>query len=214
MPGMDGLEATEAIRVWEKGKRRVPIIAMTAHAMKGDRERCLAGGMDGYLAKPIDGRELIALVEDLASGSASPEADAASPPAPPPASEGAPPAGVFDPELALRRCFSNPDMLRDMVQCYFDEADSLLKQMRRARARRLGGPRLPGAPAQGDRCLPRRRTGHESRSPHRALGDRRRPTGRSRKGPRGAGPAVPALEGGSRRGTTGEGRGTSVVSCK
>ena len=68
MPGMDGLEATATIRARENGSRRVPIIAMTAHAMKGDRERCLAVGMDGYLAKPINGHEMIALVEALAAG--------------------------------------------------------------------------------------------------------------------------------------------------
>ena len=72
MPGMGGLEATQAIRVWEGGQRRVPIIAMTAHAMKGDRERCLAAGMDGYLSKPINGHEMIALVESLAGKSGEP----------------------------------------------------------------------------------------------------------------------------------------------
>jgi two-component system sensor histidine kinase/response regulator len=59
MPEMDGLEATRAIRARE-GQRggHIPIVAMTAHAMKGDRERCLEAGMDGYVAKPIRAKEL------------------------------------------------------------------------------------------------------------------------------------------------------------
>jgi two-component system sensor histidine kinase/response regulator len=64
MPEMDGFETTAAIRESEKFTgRHIPIIAMTAHAMKGDKERCLASGMDGYLSKPIRGRDLFDIIE-------------------------------------------------------------------------------------------------------------------------------------------------------
>jgi len=63
MPVMDGYETTRRIRAEERGARRLPIVAMTANAMAGDRERCLESGMDDYLAKPISGERLWATVE-------------------------------------------------------------------------------------------------------------------------------------------------------
>src|SRR5262249_48895692 len=64
MPGMDGFETTARVRHQELATgTHTPIAAMTANAMRGDRERCLAAGMDGYLAKPIRKHELLELVE-------------------------------------------------------------------------------------------------------------------------------------------------------
>jgi two-component system sensor histidine kinase/response regulator len=68
MPDMDGLETTAIIREREKSAgARTPIVALTAHTMKGDRERCMAVGMDNYVTKPVDPRELIEVVERVAS---------------------------------------------------------------------------------------------------------------------------------------------------
>jgi CheY-like chemotaxis protein len=62
---MDGFEATDAIRAKEESSgEHVPIVALTAHAMKGDREKCLAARMDGYLSKPIRPQELDEVLEE------------------------------------------------------------------------------------------------------------------------------------------------------
>jgi CheY-like chemotaxis protein len=70
MPDMDGLQATGVIREREKGTgRHTPIIALTAHAMKGDRERCLGAGMDNYITKPINSAELMAVLQSAVAAS-------------------------------------------------------------------------------------------------------------------------------------------------
>ena len=131
MPGMNGLEAAAAIRKRETGGRRVPIIAMTAHAMRGDRERCMAAGMDGYLSKPINGPEMIDLVESLARGSRSEADDALASSGPATVSPQAA-AVVFNPDEALAHCCDSGDMVREMIECFNTDAEDLFPRMRAA----------------------------------------------------------------------------------
>jgi CheY-like chemotaxis protein len=68
MPDMDGLQASTRIREIEKGRGTyTPILALTAHTMKGDRERCLAAGMDQFINKPIDAERFVEVVEAAAA---------------------------------------------------------------------------------------------------------------------------------------------------
>src|SRR5262249_4603239 len=93
MPEMDGFQATRLIRQREAERgRRTPILAMTAYAMKGDRERCLAAGMDGYVSKPIRARELF---EAIAAAVGTPD--------PQPRSASLTPGEAPDWEAALER---------------------------------------------------------------------------------------------------------------
>ena len=73
MPIMDGFDATKQIRQMEKSSgKHIPIIAMTAHALKGDRQRCLEAGMDDYVSKPIQQAELIEVVEGTTAATREP----------------------------------------------------------------------------------------------------------------------------------------------
>ena len=89
MPEMDGFEATKALRALPKG-RDLPIIAMTAHALSGERERCLAHGMTDYLAKPFKAHELFTLIERVSE----PATATAAPTPPPPTPTSAPPVDL------------------------------------------------------------------------------------------------------------------------
>jgi HPt (histidine-containing phosphotransfer) domain-containing protein len=126
---MDGLEATRTIRLAESGTgRRVPIVALTAHAMKGDREACLAAGMDEYLSKPVRADELIEIVARLTGATARPPQPAAA--AAPQAPLAAEPA--LDAADALARVAGDRQLLGELVDLFQEESPRVLEDMRHA----------------------------------------------------------------------------------
>ena len=125
MPVMDGLAATAAIRERERdGRPRLPIIALTAHALKTDRDRCLAAGMDGYLSKPIRLEELTTAVDSIRRGG---RFDSTVLPAARPAANLA-----FDPVTALRQVGDDPMLLREIIGAFLEEAPRQEADLRRA----------------------------------------------------------------------------------
>ena len=114
MPGKDGLEATSEIRAAEKTTGgHLPIIALTAHAMKGDRERCLDAGMDAYISKPIRSKELFETIETLLSGRATGPTITPSAPSTDDA--------VFNEALLLERTEGSAEVCDLLVQTFIKE---------------------------------------------------------------------------------------------
>ena len=128
MPEMDGFEATSAIRDWEKPTgTHTPIIAMTARAMKGDRERCLGAGMDGYISKPVRIQELREVIAQLIGASQS---------APPHRSAKEPEHAVIDQAVLLAGVDGNRQLLRELVRLFLADGPQRLAEIKDAVRRR------------------------------------------------------------------------------
>jgi CheY-like chemotaxis protein/nitrogen-specific signal transduction histidine kinase len=127
MPELDGFEATAAIRAREqRSGAHIPIIAMTAHAMKGDRERCLAAGMDGYVAKPLDPEELFLALKGVAPPSSSVAAEATTVP-----------LTAFDRSAALAR-IGDDELFGRLVELFLDECPKGMLEIARGISQRDG----------------------------------------------------------------------------
>ncbi len=134
MPEMSGLEATEVIRARERATgSHVPIVAMTAHALAGDRERCLRAGMDYYLPKPVRFEALRRVLEELAP--------AGEPEAPAPSASGAPDEG-FDRGRALARAGGDPAVLAELADLFVEQGQETCAALFAALARGDGAAAL------------------------------------------------------------------------
>ena len=120
MPEMDGFEATAAIREWEKTTaQHIPIIATTAHAMKGDRERCLATGMDGYVSKPIRVGDLEeAVTQAMTKGT--------------PGDSGHTDGSIIDEAAVLAGMDGNRRLLRDLARLFMADYPKQLAEIKAA----------------------------------------------------------------------------------
>jgi two-component system sensor histidine kinase/response regulator len=148
MPLMDGLQATSYIRAKEKEQSlapnsspdglapvHIPIVAMTAHAMKGDRERYLAGGMDGYVSKPINSAELEkviqSVVDQFPSRARALAASSSIPRVPSPELTDGNASGIDEAEI-LARFEGDIELLRELAGIFIDECPNYLAAIREA----------------------------------------------------------------------------------
>jgi len=134
MPEMDGFDATEAIRNPASGVRnpRIPVIALTAHAMKGDRERCLAAGMNDYVAKPIHPAELSATIARQMAGRESADLEDTT------TVSRRVPELCFDREALLERLGNDESLIPEILSLFLEEMPNLLNQVKGALADRDG----------------------------------------------------------------------------
>lgn len=130
MPNMDGLEATRAIRTLESKEYHTAIIAVTANAMSGDRERCLESGMDDYLAKPIIHPQLIAMVNKWVPVDTLPENSGK------PATEPLSPLIIDPKRIHQIKDIGDESLLREILELYIQDLDQFLTDVLAAQKRK------------------------------------------------------------------------------
>lgn len=125
MPVMDGFAATAAIRTFQENSGvRTPIIAMTAHALKGDRERCIAAGMDEYLSKPIRSRQLTEILETMVPECIRPNTTPVSH-----TPESGRSSSLINWQSALEGVDGDRELLKSVVEVFLDESQQLLREL-------------------------------------------------------------------------------------
>lgn len=192
MPEMDGYQATGEIRRLEGAGPRVPIIALTANALKSDRKRCLDSGMDAYLTKPVNPDELLSVLSRwlksdaikgaAVAGAAAEPLPVAAAPAPAPRrtqeAERAPESELDEKALAdLKEMGGSDDLVKEVVQSYLNEEapvclrqiqeavlGGLCEDLRKAAHKLKGSSRAVGARAVGDVCLRLEEMGREGKA--------------------------------------------------
>ncbi|MDY6851148.1 MAG: response regulator, partial [Thermodesulfobacteriota bacterium] len=127
MPEMDGFEATKTIRDAKSAVKNheVPIIALTAHAMKGDREKCIKAGMDDYISKPFEPRQLIEAIEQALAGRVSLPHDKASETK----TQG---EEIFDRAGLLDRILGDEELLKEVLEIYLQETPGHIESIKEA----------------------------------------------------------------------------------
>jgi CheY-like chemotaxis protein len=128
MPEFDGFQVVEALRRREHAAGgHLPVVALTAHSMKGDRERCLQAGMDDYLSKPLRAAELFVVIERVLGGRPASEAPLASSPEP---------GIVLDADTLLAACDDDPVLLDKLIRVFRNNASDSLARVQEAITRR------------------------------------------------------------------------------
>jgi HPt (histidine-containing phosphotransfer) domain-containing protein len=121
MPEMDGYTATKEIRGFQDKINKIPIIAITAHALRGDKEKCISAGMNDYISKPVIASQLIKILDKWA------DIKTAAPPKK--AEPGIPGSDIFDFEHFEKISVGDKEFQRELMESYFSDIDSRIGKL-------------------------------------------------------------------------------------